>query len=350
MTDIPTQTHFPTTVPTEGFIRVAAVISLPEILRDFGHDPAPIIESAGLKLKYFDNPEWQIPFTSMGRLFTLCVKATNCDHFGLMVGSGVSANLLGLTGFIMQHAPDVRTALNDFIHYLDLHDQGAVVTLSNDYGTSFLEYSIYVEGVESAEQIIDGSMAVGCNILKCLCGSKWKPSEILFTHKRPADSAPHSKILNAPLRFDADRNAVAFSSDWLKAKPPLADPWLYDYLKQQAEQVHSQGGSGTTGKLQPLLRILLLKEKCTLAEAASQLGIHSRTLNRRLQAEDTTFRAEVAKAGYLMARQFLTESSSSINDIAASVGYASTSGFAHAFKRWSGMTPSEWRKHPTGPK
>lgn len=332
-----------TSASEQGLIRLAALTSVPGLLRSFGQDPAVIVESVGLKLEFFNDPEFKIPFATMGRLFTHCVEATQCRYFGLLTGERVTPNLLGLAGFVMQHAVDVETALNDTIHYTGLHDKGSVLSLGSHNGTSLFEHSIYLDGVESSGQITDGALAVLRNIMQCLCGPAWKPQEVLFAHKQPVDSTPYRKCFGAPVRFNADRNALVFSSDWLKARPPRANPWLYDYLKQQAEQINAQDESDFAGGLQPLLRILLLSSKCTLAEASKQLGIHSRTLNRRLQAEGTTFRDEVAKAGYIMACQYLAQSSAPVSDIAVQLGYSNTSGFAHAFKRWSGMTPSEWR-------
>ena len=328
----------------EGYIRSAMLGSVPALLRELGHDPEPLLDSVGLRLEIFEDPNVKIPFAALGRLLAQCVKVTHCEHFGLLVGERVTASMLGVTGFVMQHASDVETGLHDFIRYLQLHDRGAVANLSSSRETSCFSYSIYQENIEASEQILSGSMAVGRNIMRCLCGSSWRPDKVLFMQRRPVDLAYYKQCFNAPLRFDANQTALVFSSDWLTAVPERADPAIYRYLKQQAEQMLAASGGKIVGKLRPLLRILLMSQKCTLAEAAAQLGMHSRTLNRRLHDEGTSFRDEVAATRYVMARQLLAESELSLADVTAALGYAEVSAFAHAFKRWSGSTPGEWKE------
>ena len=75
-----------------------------------------------------------------------------------------------------------------------------------------------------------------------------------------------------------------------------------------------------------------------------QLSMHPRTLNRRLQAEGTSFRKLANEARFLIARQLLAGTRMEVTDIGLALGYAELSGFTHAFQRWSGTAPSEWRE------
>lgn len=76
---------------------------------------------------------------------------------------------------------------------------------------------------------------------------------------------------------------------------------------------------------------------------ASELSMHPRTLNRRLQAEGNSFRDLMNEARFEVARQLLAGTRMDITEIAFSLGYADPSSFTHAFQRWSGAAPSEWR-------
>jgi len=53
-------------------------------------------------------------------------------------------------------------------------------------------------------------------------------------------------------------------------------------------------------------------------------------------------------ARYTMAQQLLTNTSMSIAEVAASLGYAEASAFVRAFTRWSGTTPGKWRPGTPG--
>jgi AraC-like DNA-binding protein len=72
--------------------------------------------------------------------------------------------------------------------------------------------------------------------------------------------------------------------------------------------------------------------------------MHSRTLHRRLEAHGTNFRSLLDECRYEIARQMLEDTDADVGGIAGMLDYADTSAFARAFRRWSGTTPSRWRK------
>jgi AraC-like DNA-binding protein len=92
-----------------------------------------------------------------------------------------------------------------------------------------------------------------------------------------------------------------------------------------------------------VLRARAVFGETSLEEVASDLSVHPRTLNRRLQADGTSFRKLANEARFLIARQLLAGTRMEITDIGLALGYAEPSGFTHAFQRWSGTAPSEWR-------
>jgi AraC-like DNA-binding protein len=71
--------------------------------------------------------------------------------------------------------------------------------------------------------------------------------------------------------------------------------------------------------------------------------MHPRTMNRNLQAEGTSFRSLLNESRFQVARQLMAGTRIGVTDIALTLGYSEPSGFTHAFKRWSGTAPIEWR-------
>lgn len=74
----------------------------------------------------------------------------------------------------------------------------------------------------------------------------------------------------------------------------------------------------------------------SLEDVARYLSMHPRTLNRRLQAEGSSFRTLLSRARSDAAQQLLTVTKMDITTIAHVLGYADSSGFSHAFRRWAG--------------
>ena len=122
---------------------------------------------------------------------------------------------------------------------------------------------------------------------------------------------------------------------------PGADPEHLGILEAQA---HARDDLGVVFRLRRTLRILLLAQGASGDQVARLLSMHHRTLSRRLKAEGTTFQQLLDEVRFEAACQLLDTARIPITEIAVSLGYAETSAFSRAFRRWSGATPVERRR------
>jgi AraC-like DNA-binding protein len=321
---------------------------IPQVLRELGTDPVPVFLSAGFDARRFDDPEVRIPYIAASRLLARCADASRCEHFGLLVGMRSGPSDLGLAGFLLRCAPDVGTALRDLERYLMLHDRGAAPVLASNENSASLGYAIHEPGAEASEVIYDIAIAVTCNLMRSLCGADWNPAEVLLARRAPRDPVPYTRFFRAPVRFDSERSAAVFPADLLLRPVPSADPQLRRHLKDEAErQLDASHPLSATG-LRALLRQLLLENRCSCAEVAGRLGIHARTLNRRLLAQGTTFQQERDAVREAVAKELLAGTSIGQEAIAAALGYSDASAFNRAFRRRTGITPARWRGQPAG--
>jgi AraC-like DNA-binding protein len=98
-----------------------------------------------------------------------------------------------------------------------------------------------------------------------------------------------------------------------------------------------------SAQVRHLLRPLLLTGHMRMADVAERLGMHPRTMRRRLRAEGTTFEAIRNEVRQVAARELLRLGDLSIADISATLDYSTPSSFVHAFRRWCGTSPGLWR-------
>jgi AraC-like DNA-binding protein len=80
------------------------------------------------------------------------------------------------------------------------------------------------------------------------------------------------------------------------------------------------------------------------------LGIHPRTLERRLAEDSAVFETLKDEVRLAAACELLALTDLPASDIAASLGYATPSAFVRAFRRWTGRPPIAWRRAPLSPK
>jgi AraC-like DNA-binding protein len=332
--------------PGNGRLRLSIFVHLPGLLRELGQDPRELVASAGLDLGLFDDPEHLVSFVTMSHLLSVCADRTGCRHLGLLLGQRGGASDLGLVGQLAQNSPDVGSALHNLILHLHLHDRGGVPTLAVTDGVATLGYAVYQKGVVSAGNVYDAAIAVSFNIMRALCGPKWLPTEVLFSHARPVDIQPYRRFFRTRLRFDAWETALVFPAKWLQHPLPGADHQLRRILEATIEAIEANGDGDVVSQVRRVLRSLVLTGRGSVQQVADAFSLHRRTLNRRLRAQSTTLNALADEMRFELARQLLEDTGLTIIEIATALDYADRSAFTRAFRRWSGTTPAEWRVGP----
>ena len=82
----------------------------------------------------------------------------------------------------------------------------------------------------------------------------------------------------------------------------------------------------------------------SLVRVAEELHLSERSLRRHLQAEGTCFRALADEVRKALAIELLTKAGLKLDEIAGCLGYADAGSFIHAFKRWTGESPTQFRR------
>jgi AraC-like DNA-binding protein len=340
--EAPAPRRSPDGVVAEGRVRIGTYMALPAVLGERGIDPLPLLAEFGLKPADFLDPENTISFRDAGRLFARCAEAAGCPHFALLVGQRASFSGLGAVGFLMESAPDVRTALQEMSRHFRVHNPNAAITVVEEESFAAFGFAILQAGLEAEEHILDFAMAIGLNILQAMCGPDWHPIEVRFAHARPRDLGPYG-FFRSVLRFDEGESALVFARHWMDMRPRGADPLLHMMMAHRVGEIEARFSEDLVGEVRRMLPGLFLERTATLAVVMKRLGLGARTLNRRLAAEGTSFLQLREEASNAMALQLLDSTRMSVTEIAGLLGYANPSAFTRAFYRWSGVAPTHWR-------
>ena len=316
---------------------------IPEILERFNVPSEPILRAANLTFQDLHDPERTASFAELDRLIGVCVRETKCAHFGLLLGRYVNLQSFGVVGRLARNAPSVGAALQDLSAYFVLHDSGGSPNVAVQKGKVTFSYGMHARGIRNADQVYDLAVYAMLNIMRQLCGTGWQPEMMLLPRKRPPDLRPYREAFAAPLRFDAMQAALVFPQALLSHPVVDADPLLHTLLEDRASLEMAQEGSLLPGDVLRTIRFLLMSRECSRGDVARRLGIHERTLGRRLQATGTTFQQLLDETRSQWASQLLHDTRAPIARIAASLGYRDPTVFTRAFRRWTGHTPREYR-------
>lgn len=324
-----------------GKHKVGAFAALPALIRQLGTDPAEALASAGLPHDALDAPDRMIPFAPLVRLLHTAAVRTHCLHFGLLAGRMWRLEDLGLVGDVSRNAPTVGEALRAMVLYQHVHSAGGLAFVMQRAGTVDVGYAIYDPATQTADQFHDAILAALFNFMRELCGPGWLPSDVFVSHAKPLDVSAHRAFFKVQPRFDAEFCALRFSARWLDRPVEGSDPVL---LQRALQQVAAAGDVEIVDRVSRALRVLLLDGKSSGNDVATALSMHRRTLNRRLQQQGTTFQHLLDDVRFNVARQLLADSDIALDDVAATLGYASVSPFMRTFRRWAGTTPGRWRR------
>jgi AraC-like DNA-binding protein len=322
---------------------LTAVSSIPAVLERLGVPSGPLLQQLHLHPDDFSDPERSATFEELDRLPGACVRRTGCRHFGLLVGQSIGLESLGIAGRLARNAASVARALADLEDFFILHDSGAVPHAAVRGDLASFSYSIHATGMRNADQVYDLALAAMLNIMRQLCGAGWRPDAALLPRGRPANIRPYREALQAPLRFDAMQAALVFPSTWLQRSIPGADPLLHRLLEDRAASDRAQVAPILHNEVRRVIRAQLATGDCCRAAVARKLNLHPRTLVRRLNETGTSYQALLDDMRAQVAKQLLHDTRSPVSRIAVTLGYGDPTVFTRAFRRWTGLSPREFR-------
>ena len=326
--------------PAAWVQRVGGFVAVPELLRSLGVDPAPVLAAAGLQARALDDAGSRIPYLGVLRLLAECGAHTRMPHFGLLAGQAWRLQDLGLLGELMRHAPTVGDALRTMVAYQQLNGLGGAPVLLELGDTVQLGYVVYQASPGPLDTAFDTALAVGLQLMRELCGPRWHPRWAELPCAALAEAEVYARHFGCPVRFDAEAAAFVFGASTMSRTLEGADPRRWQALHAGLAR---QAGPQLAPNLYRTVRSLLAQGAVNRQATAQQLALHRRTFNRRLQAQGTSFRAILDEVRHEAARQLLRDTTLPVIDVAAALGYAEASSFNHAFRRWSGQTPTAWR-------
>jgi AraC-like DNA-binding protein len=322
--------------------RAASLLLLPHLLDEFGTSLASVLDGTGIRAEDI-RPDAFVPYAAFLSVLDRASDLTGREDFGLLLGRRQTLAVLGPVGEVLRHAATLGEAISDFATFQSRNSTGGAVYLMRSDHDVILGYAVYDHSAQVSQQIYDLVLAVGCNLIAELTGGAVTPEEMLLSRSAPKDPTPYHRLARCPVRFDQHQTGLLLRAASLDLSLPKADISLHDLALSRLLTVPQGGKLPLAAHVRHLLRPLLLTGQSGMSSVANRLGLHPRTLRRHLRSEGTTFDAIKDEVRQAAAKDLLRLGDLSISDIAATLGYSTTSAFVHAFRRWQGTPPGLWR-------
>ena len=168
--------------------------------------------------------------------------------------------------------------------------------------------------------------------------------EIHLMHNQYEFRAEYEEFFECPVKFNCDANRVFFDTAALNKPMPRADIQTSELCLQQCRKVIDQL-SRQSSLIEQVREAILQKAGIfpSIIEVSKSLHMSERTLRRKLSHEGTSFQKILNEVRFQMAKEYLS-TDLSIEQIAELVGYSEAANFSHAFKRWTTLSPNDYRR------
>jgi len=326
-------------------LRKMAMSGFSQLALDLGVDPVQILNNHSLPYDYFNDISVDDTMTmrEAEQLLRTLANKTRHYHCGVLLGMRHDITFLGIVGYIMQKSSTVGLALDTLHEHLNFHAEKAHSGVTN-YGSLSGLYWDNPLPFEEQHYTNEVAMAQGIIILKALIGNQFRARAVHFSHQEPKNISPYQKIFKASVHFGEAKNEIIFDSLLLKKKIIEADPLLKEILVKQMEQLHPHKHDDLLGEIEILIRQSLQSQQYQIEIIAKHLSLHPRTLQRKLQDMGVSYSELLEKIRKSIAIERLSNANLSIIQLSDYLGYADNTALTRAFKRWFGMTPTEWKK------
>jgi AraC-like DNA-binding protein len=175
--------------------------------------------------------------------------------------------------------------------------------------------------------------------------------EVHFTHDGHGRRRTYRDHFHCDVVFGAECGQFVFDSALLDCPLPQSDPESSRHFQQQCQMLIAK--LSNCGHFVDDVRMLVLARPGYLPDidfVAEKLGMSTRTLRRRLREEGSSYRQLLEEVRFGLAREYLADTHLPMEEISTLLGYSESGNFSHAFRRWSGETPSRWRELHAAPR
>lgn len=311
------------------------------VLRDLGVSPGNLLRRAGVPADLFARDDATVTGEEYFRLCDALAAEAGDPDIGLRIGQSLTAEMFDPAIFAALCSPDLNTAVERLARFkrlvgpftlgVDVRDDRTVLT----YGA--LGLPALPTPIGQLELVFLTTFA------RVATRSPLRPVEVVMP-VLPADPAAFAAFFGIPVRLGAAWS-IGFAA--LDARRPFltADAPMWDFfepaLRRRLAEIEDR--ATTAERVRAALIELLPGGRSGLADVARALGTSTRSLQRRLGDEGTSFQAVLGATREALARHYLSSTAMQGAEIGFLLGYDDPSSFFRAFHQWTGTTPESVR-------
>jgi AraC-like DNA-binding protein len=320
------------------------VKGIAEMLAAEGLDARALLVAAGIDPAGLDAPGARLPAEKISRLWELAVERSGNPAISLAQHHVARPASFDVVGYAMMSCADLRGAFERLIRYLLILSDALTMTTTEEHAGYRVTFVLFGGDRPLPRQRIEFIFVTVIGFCRWISGCEIHPLAVELPYPAPAHAAPYRAAFRCPVLFDAPRSSLLFARADMVLPLPTSNPVLAklherfagEYLRQ-FDNVH------TSYRAREIIIRRLPDGEPRRDEVACKLCMSERTLQRRLEEEETSFVQLLDDTRRELAEQYLGRLNLSLAQAAYLLGFADQSSFFRACRRWFDLSPGQYR-------
>ena len=314
------------------------------LLELHGLDAVALTRNAGVDLTTLPAPGARIEVDRIDAVLRVAIPLVGDPAFGLQAARCWHPSELGVLGYAWLSNSTLRTGLERAVRYARLVGERGITEIEDT--RQGLKVRFWAKrgdpaDVPVAAVFIDIVMAILLDLCRMNAGAALRPVAVALRRRKPAAANVYERFFGCPVRFGAEENAFVLSSDDADRPLPSGNRQLAATFDQMLTgELARLDRSDVVTRCRAQVLEHLSSGEGSEEDAAKQLNMSPRTLQRKLAEADTTYLRLVDDARKDLALRYIDDPRRSVTDITFSLGFSQPSAFTRAFKRWTGLSPA----------
>ena len=317
------------------------------ILEEYNQNPQEIFNQAGLDPGHMYQPGARYP---LDRVSLLWEEMSNCIKdpcFGLLAGSSWHPSNFGALGYALLMSKSLRGTLERLIRFHRIISDDRFGEIIEDNETKSLKFVLKSrDEKEYLPAREDAALAWLVSVLRVNFQRSLDLVSIKIIHDRPSCAAKYFEHFKCPVYFNAKTSGVEIKlEDADRVLPSFNEEMLELEEKAMTKYLIARENEPLLVRVTKKIVEHLPSGTATLENTAKELHLSTRKLQRLLQEQGITFIELIKTTRKSIALEYIKDKNMDLTEIAFLLGYSEQSTFSRSFKKWTGKSPSKYRKN-----
>jgi AraC-like DNA-binding protein len=309
-----------------------------------GTDSACLFAQAELDIAALADPQARYPVARTNRLWALAVEATGNPAFGLEAARHSGFTTFHALGYSLGASATLHDAFDRMTRYFRVITDAAELSCTRQQSIYRCQIGTRAGAPAPTDEAVDAICLVIVRMCRGLYRRQFGPLRLSLKRAAPADVGPYERAFGAQITFGAAINQLEFDAASFDLPLEGANPEL---ARQNDEIAARYLARFEKSNLRARLHAVLIEQlpggEPSQTKAAQVLNLSARSLQRKLADEGTSYKQMLEETRRDLALSYLRDPRYSMSEITYLLGFADTSSFTHAFRRWTGTAPSRYQ-------